>query len=383
MRKKTILFLISDTGAGHRSAAKAIDQALALLVEQDKQAGLEPVEYETRIIDVFAERAELPVLKIVKLYGPLIRYNPELYGKFFTAGGVVLDSAAHVFAISGLMRLLTEMQPDMVVSIHPLVNSMTVRALREINLRVPFITVVTDLVSMHPAWFAPGADAYLVPTEQARQFAVHCGIDAARVHVLGMPIHPKFTQPLPPRNRIRKNLGLLPGKPVVLLTGGGDGAGGLKTAVRAIARANLPVQLLVVTGRNALLLVSLRKLQDKFAVPMTLFGFVDNMPELMHAADIIITKAGPGTICEALACQLPIVLSGFIPGTEEGNVTYVLEHRAGMLALDSATLVASLGQLIDPQSTQLAILRRNAKKLSRPRAVFAIADFLRQLLART
>src|SRR5205807_3906437 len=99
-------------------------------------------------------------------------------------------------------------------------------------------------------WFAPSVDACIVPTEQVKQLYLQHGLDPKRVHILGMPIDPAFAAPVDRKEALQQKLGLKPDVSVVLLVGGGDGAGGLLAAVRAISKAHLPVQLLVVTGRN-------------------------------------------------------------------------------------------------------------------------------------
>ncbi len=402
--QRTILFLIADTGAGHRSAANAISNAMKLISQQEQETWqaqraveqandgttveqststpeLPPTTYRIEIVDVFEEYSRFPLREAVKLYGPTIRYNPKLFGEVFHRSnreGVALavNSLASPLIFNGLLRLFTTVQPDIVVSIHPMINFVTIRVLRELGLHIPFITVVTDLVSVHFAWFAPGADAYIVPTEQAKELYLRRGLDANRVRILGMPIDPKFTRPVDSKEELLRKFGLKPGLPVVLLVGGGDGAGGLQTAVRAISQARLTVQLLVVTGRNKKLYAYLQRTRSRLHVPAKIFGFVHNMPELMHASDVIITKAGPGTICEAVACNLPIILSGYVPGQEEGNVDYVVHNGLGVLALDPATLIDSLRRLIKPGSPEMRKRLENAERMRRPMASFDIARCL-------
>ncbi len=394
--QRTILFLIADTGAGHRSAANALRNAINILAEEEHRTWLErqqngvegaympePPTYRIEIVDVFEEYGRFPLREAVKLYGPTIRYNPSLYGRFFH----ITDRAQSVAAVKnvagpmvhkGLLRLITKVQPDVIVSIHPMLNHVTVEALAELKVKVPFVTVVTDLISVHHAWFAPGVDGYVVPTEQARQLYLRRGLDAERVHVLGMPIDPKFTLPLPSKEDLRRKLGLDRHLPTILLVGGGDGAGGLRTAVQAISQARLPVQLLVITGRNKRLFVHLQRMRADLRVPARIYGFVHNMPEMMHAADVIVTKAGPGSICEALACNLPIILSGFVPGQEEGNVTFVTANGAGVLARTPVEMVDALRRLIKPGSQILQEQLANARRLSRPGASF---DIVRHILS--
>ncbi len=399
--QRTILFLIADTGAGHRSAANAISNAIKMISQNEQeawharssgeQAALSsaqqdsetaaPPTYRIEIVDVFEEYSRFPLREAAKLYGPTIRYNPKLYGEFFRKTNrestvLAANALTSPLYFSGLLRLFTTVQPDIVVSVHPVINYVSIRALRELGLHIPFITVVTDLVSVHTSWFAPGADAYIVPTEQARQLYLQRGLDSQRVHLLGMPIDPKFMRPVAEKEMLLQKLGLKPGVPVVLLVGGGDGAGGLHTAVRAISHTRLPVQLMVVTGRNRRLYAALQRTRLKLHVPAKIFGFVQNMPELMHASNVIVTKAGPGTICEALACHLPLVLSGYVPGQEEGNVDYVVNNDVGVLALDPSTLIDALRRLIKPGSPELRRRVENAKRLSRPEASLDIAQCL-------
>jgi 1,2-diacylglycerol 3-beta-galactosyltransferase len=412
-KQRTILFLIADTGAGHRSAANAISHAIRLVSQReqeewqarhqyavvgnslasaptsslDEPGEYAPPTYRIEIVDVFEEYSRFPLREAVKLYGPTIRYNPKLFGEFFHRSNSeetvkAVNTLASPLIFNGLLRLFTAIQPDVIVSVHPLVNFVTIRALKQLNLHIPFLTVVTDMVSVHFSWFAPGADMYIVPTEQAKQLYLKRHLDPDHVRILGMPIDPKYTMEVDSKERLQGRLGLRPRLPVVLLVGGGDGAGGLHAAVRAISQARLPVQLMVVTGRNKKLYAQLQRTRARLNVPAKIFGFVNNMPELMHAADVIVTKAGPGTISEALACNLPIILSGYVPGQEEGNVDFVVQNDVGVLALDSRTLIDALRHLLKPGSSVLKQRLENAQKWKRPYASFDIAEeILRHLPA--
>lgn len=398
--QRTLLFLIADTGAGHRSAANAIRNAINLISQKEQEewhalhahqqnatgneATLEteiepaPPTYRIEIVDVFEEYSRFPLREAMKLYGPAIRYNPKAYGRFFHSFNeeskvLAMQTMATPLIHNGLIRLFSSVRPDIIVSIHPMLNHVTIHALQDVGLHIPFLTVVTDLVSVHYSWFAPGADGYIVPTEQAKQLYLERGLDPERVHILGMPIDPKFTLPTENKQELQKKMGLEPSIPVVLLVGGGEGSGGLQDAVRAISRARLHVQLLIVTGRNKRLYAHLQRTRSSLHIPAKVFGFVHNMPEMMRAADVIVTKAGPGTICEALACELPLILNSFVPGQEEGNVDFVLHNDIGLLVHDSIELVDGLRRLVKPGSTLMRRQLANAKRLSRPYASFDIA----------
>jgi 1,2-diacylglycerol 3-beta-galactosyltransferase len=397
--QRTILFLIADTGAGHRSAANAIRNAITFITQKkqeewliqeqsstEEQKSVPPQPgYRIEIVDVFEEYSRFPLREAVKLYGPAIRFRPKLYGRIYQFSNQAqrfsaMKSVSTPLIHNGLLRLIKSVKPDVIVSVHPLLNHVTIRILQDLDVHIPFITVVTDLVSVHHAWFAPGADAYIVPTIYAKALALKQGMDPVRVHLLGMPIDPKFTLSPESKHELQRKLGLKPNMPVVLLIGGGEGAMGLSSAVHAISQARLPVQLLIISGRNKRLYVQLQRTRSSLHVPARVFGFVQNMQEMMHASDVIVTKAGPGTICEALACNLPIILSGYVPGQEEGNVTYVVENNVGMLAYDSVELINILRRLLKPGSELLRQELENAKRICRPGASFDIANCILSFL---
>src|SRR5947209_10914686 len=240
-----MLFLIADTGAGHRSAANAIRNAITLISQREQEAwhatqlnasitttgareqlaadvSPPPPTYRIEIVDVFEEYSRFPLREAVKLYGPAIRYNPKMYGRVYhlsnkQRGVRAVQTVASPLIHNGLLRLITSVQPDVIVSIHPLLNQFALKALQTLHLHIPFLTVVTDLVSLHYSWFVPGADAYIVPTEQARELYLARGLDPDRVHVLGMPIDPKFTRPTASKQELQRKFGLELGLPVVLL----------------------------------------------------------------------------------------------------------------------------------------------------------------------
>ncbi len=399
-RQRRVLFLIADTGAGHRSAANAIHHAMRQLTESPSHAPArapvptgpdaprraanipESDAWEALIVDAFVASSRFPLRNGVFLYGPAIKHSPRLYGQFFRMTNTssrfrAAWRLARPFWYQGLMRLFLETQPDVIVSVHPLLNHNTLQILHDLDVKVPFVTVVTDLVSVHCAWFARGVTACAVPTEAARDFAVAAGVPARRVHLLGMPIDPKFAQPpAASREALRAELGLDPHLPTVLLVGGGEGAIGLAESALALGHSNLAIQMIVVTGRNQQLFAQLQRERTGFRVPAQILGFVHNMPDLMHAADVIVTKAGPGTITEVMACGLPIILTGAVPGQEEGNLSWIVDNDLGVLARSPGAVVAALQDMLSPESGRLQQLRANVQRESRPEAAFGIARLI-------
>jgi 1,2-diacylglycerol 3-beta-galactosyltransferase len=159
--------------------------------------------------------------------------------------------------------------------------------------------------------------------------------------------------------------------PVVLMVGGGEGMGPLEDVVRAVDRAQLALRMVIITGRNEALQGNLEK--KPLMMPHEILGFVDSMPDLMNAADMIVTKAGPGTISEAFTAGLPIILYTRMPGQEEGNVDFVVEKGAGVWTPTPEKVVETLRLWIEypEKRVQVAAI---SKCLARPDAAKNIAD---------
>jgi 1,2-diacylglycerol 3-beta-galactosyltransferase len=382
---RTILLLIADTGAGHRSAANALSQELYRL-----QANRARDYYRIELIDVFSTCARLPIRKLGALYAFAIRYAPWLYGAFFHLTNhrrtfQALEWLLHRLIHRGLAQLFADTDPDVIVSLHPLLNHVSLDVLTELQMDVPVITVVTDLVTPHRGWAAPGVDACIVPTELAGKFCQEQGMPAKRISVLGLPIDVKFSQPVLPKSIVCQQLDFESTLPIVLLMGGGGGAGGLERLVHSLWQADLPIQLLVITGHHVQLQRRLTQFHRQLPVHLQkrcrILGFVEQMPEFMQAADMLITKAGPSTICEAITCSLPLVLTSWVPGQEKGNVDYVCKQGIGVYAKTPEDLIKLVGECFQQDSVLREHMQANMSRLQNPCAAQNIAECILQHLA--
>lgn len=368
-----ILFLYSDTGGGHRSAAEAIIEALNLEF---------PGQFTTEMVDVFRQYAPRPLNYAPEIY-PILTRMPRMW----RMGYRVIDGRRRVrnmyyavwpYVRTSMQRLLREHPSDMVVSVHQLPNFPVVWAMGRNRRR--FVTVVTDMVSTHAAWFNPRADLVIVPTSLAQERALAMGVKLDKVRVVGMPVAEKFTAATGSREELRDQFGWPKDQPVVLMVGGGDGMGPLGQAVKAIDSARLPAFLAVVCGRNAHLVNDLEA--HNWQLSHKIYGFVREMPEMMRAADVIVTKAGPGTISEAFIAGLPIILYSRLPGQEEGNVSYVVDEGAGVWAPEPGQVVNALrGWLANPAARERVAAA--SSRLARPQATRQIARLLAEQMGLT
>lgn len=346
-KKPHILFLFSDTGGGHRSATEAIIEALELEY---------PGTFTCEKVDIFKDYAPRPLNRMPDWY-PYMVMAPQLWGASFK----VTDGRPQARAITATMwpvaartarNIIRHHPSDLVVTVHPLAVSWILKALGK-N-RPPFITVVTDMVTTHALWFDTRSDAILVPTEIARKKAIQYGMSPKIVKVVGQPVARKYCVPSGDKAALREKLGWPEDKFIVLAVGGGEGMGPLGQTARAIADSGLDVALIIVAGRNERLKASLEK--THWQVPTLIYGFTRDMPDFMRAADVLVTKAGPGTIAEAFNAHLPIILFSKLPGQEDGNVTYTVAEGAGVWAPTPQRVVSALrGWVNNPAERQKVV----------------------------
>jgi 1,2-diacylglycerol 3-beta-galactosyltransferase len=371
-----LLFLIADTGGGHRAGATAVARRL----EIDR-----PGEFDVHIVDPSAATSPTVLSCTADLYSPLIHHARWIWAGLYhatnSAAAVALMRRSALRPLRGTVQtLLRSLQPAAVVSFHPLLNHVAAEAVRGGPApAVPVITVITDLVDVHAGWACRDVDAVVIPSPGGLDRCRRAGIPAHRCHQLGLPVDSSFARPFPDdeeRRTLRRRLGLAEDRFTALVSSGADGSGGLHVRARAIAESGLPVGLAVICGRNRRARQRLAGLRDAEGRPVPVLGFVDNMADWMRAADVVVTKAGPGTISEALCSGLPMLLTWYIPGQERGNVEWVVDIGAGRYVPRTAELVDALGELSVPGSAGLATMRAAVAGAARPEATERIAALI-------
>ncbi len=362
------LFLSSWTGGGHMAAANAVADALR---RQDAGA-------VTAIEDILRGCRQFPLSRFPDVYGPLVNHLPGLWTALWSvsdaAPTVDLISYAGWPLVSGHLRdLVRDFRPDVLIPVHPLLVRPAVRlASRSPGLRVACI--VTDLVRLHSFWLSRHVDLYLVPSAEAAAAALAAGVPREKVVVCGQPIPAG-----PPRSLTRAQakaaMGLDPDRPLAVLTGGGAGSGPLAAVSEALTRVLDPsVQTVVVCGRNETLR---RRLAGRPGLTRVL-GFVPDMPLWLRAADVLITKAGPNAVAEAMAEGLPTVIVAALPGQETDNVRYCCTRGAAIWAPSPAQAADEVVRLL-AQPLHAAALSRRARASARPQSADDIARHLAAL----
>jgi len=324
--------------------------------------------------------------------------------------------------------LIESYDPDVVVSVHPAMNYVPMTATRRISKQkgkhIPFFTVVTDLGSAHTTWFQKRVDKLYVASERLYRLARRRGRTPKRsIARIGLPIRHDFAiqaSMLGDRQtekgklyqqQIRASLDLPGGPPVVLIMGGGEGVGSLSDIVdetyASLVQRGIEATICVVCGRNEKLQQEIKTRdwskvvadldQDSRAtrhrkrrktklslsesksvgtpgqVTVVGLGFVTNMAEYMVASDIVVTKAGPGTIAEAASLGLPVLMTSFLPGQEAGNVDYVLEKGFGEYCDDPVHIADQVAEWLQ-RPEKLVDMSAKALAVGRPEAASEIVQ---------
>jgi 1,2-diacylglycerol 3-beta-galactosyltransferase len=369
-----LLIVMSDVGGGHRALSRAI------AAQWESEPG-----GSAAIVDVLAERGVGASHWIAKGYGPTIRHARFVYATIFR----LTDSTARMHALNRTLGgrlghhiadVIAGHDPDVVAFAHPFTIIPGYDALDILaasgGRRPADAVMVADLVNFHASWVDERAQRYLVATPEAGAVLARHGTPAAKIVETGLPVGPLFGRIAESPADVRARLRLSPGKTTALLLSGGDGSGPVREIVTLLSRALPALQLVVVCGRNQALRVELEQLCLPPAVHVV--GFVENMPELMHAADFVITKGGPQTIVEVLATGRPLVITDLLPGQEQGNGAYVTRRGAGYLALTRPDVLAATRRLFDDPALR-ARLADAARAAGRPDAAGKVVGELSQL----
>jgi UDP-N-acetylglucosamine:LPS N-acetylglucosamine transferase len=372
-----IEFCFFDAGGGHRAAATALEMSIR------SQA----LSWDVRLTNLQELLDELDILKkftgirIQDCYNNMLRTGWTLGSTQLMRVLQLTIRAYHSATLRLLERHWKETNPDMVVSFVPHFN----RALYESFHRAfpgrPFVTVLTD-VADYPEhfWIERNQQQHFVcGSERAVAQARERGYSDDRIfRASGMILHPRFYEkPVDDRIEERERLGLRPNLPTGLILFGGHGSKEILKIADRLNHAALQLQLIIVCGKNEKLAAALRA--RKFRFPVFIEGFTSRVNYYMQLADFFIGKPGPGSLSEALAMHLPVIVerNAWTLPQERYNADWVLENEVGLVLPNFRDIDKAVALLIEPET--LARYRRNATAMKN-QAVFEIPVFLKKIL---
>lgn len=372
----TIDFIYFDAGGGHRAAATA----LKAVIELQKRP------WNVRMVNLQEVLAPLDIFR--QLTGVRMEdgYN-FLLKKGWTLGSAQLLMLVHVIirvnhhrAVRMLEKHWRETRPDMVVSLVPNFNRAMFQSLRNACPSVPYITTLTDFADYPPHFWIEKQEQYFIcGTEKAVEQARSQGHSAKQIFATsGMIIRPGFYEEVSiDRGAERAQLGLDPNLPTGIVLFGGQGSGVMFDITRRLSEAKANVQLILICGRNERLAARLRSLKTNIRIHVE--GFTTEVPRFMRLSDFLIGKPGPGSISEAVAMNLPVIIerNAWTMPQERYNTEWVEEKGAGIVLKNFRQIQEGIDRLLAPGA--LDRYRANVTAIEN-RAVFEIPEILARLL---
>jgi UDP-N-acetylglucosamine:LPS N-acetylglucosamine transferase len=374
---KKIHVVFHDGGGGHRNAAVALQTIAA---QQGSNWEVELVQFQdlTDRLDVLRK---LTGIRIQQQYNIMLQNGWTLGSKYLLR---VLQLTIRLFH-GPMVRLLEEFwrehPADLLVSVIPHFNREISESWEAVYPGRPFVTLITDLADYPPRfWIEPIKEQYVIAgTERAVEQARAFGHDNSHIfQASGMILRPDFylednADPV----ALRKEMGLQPDLPTAIVLFGGHGSKVMFSITERLNTAGLPLQLILICGRNEELAAKFRA--RRWDMPVHVVGFTKEVHKLMRAADFLIGKPGPGSIAEAMMRKLPVLIecNAWTLPQERYNAEWVTEKRVGIVLKSFDDLVDGVQQILEP--ARLAEIRRNVAALDN-RAIFEIPEMLAKLL---
>jgi processive 1,2-diacylglycerol beta-glucosyltransferase len=373
-----ILVLSASVGAGHLRAAQAVELALREVVPSAT----------VRNVDVL----ELTNVAFRRLYGKfyldLVNKAPHVLGYFYDlldqpsrSGKNRTDRlrlAVEKLNLRKFIHLLKDEPWDLVINTHFLPAEIIASLRRKEELSLPQTTATTDFET-HRLWVNQPCDRYFTATAEGALYLQHWGVPAKDVTVTGIPIHPVFARPKDRAECLARH-GLTGDRPIILQLSGGFGVGPIAKLYRALLEISRPIELVTIAGRNETVQRELQAIEPPPRHRAKVFGFTDQIDELMAVADLVVSKPGGLTTSETLARGAAMVIVNPIPGQESRNSDFLLENGAAIKVNNIATLAHKIDGLLDDPA-RLAQLKANVARLARPRAAYDVVEHSLKLLS--
>jgi glycosyl transferase family 28 len=374
---KKIHVVFHDGGGGHRNAAVAL-QAIAAQQQRPWQVELIQFQELTDQLDVLRK---LTGIRIQEQYNVLLQNGWTLGSVYLLRLLQATIRAFHRQLVHLLEKFWREKPADLLVSVIPHFNRELCQSWSKIYPGRPFVTLITDLADFPPRfWIEPMKEQYVIAgTERAAEQASALGHDDAHIfRTSGMILRPDFYTPdNSDPIALRKELSLRPDLTTAIVLFGGHGSKVMLDITRSLDAAQLPLQLILICGRNEELAAKFNA--QAWRIPIKVIGFTKEIHKLMRAADFLIGKPGPGSIAEAMVRKLPVLIecNAWTLPQERYNAEWVAEKRVGIVLGSFRQVVSGVQRMLEP--TALAEFRKNVAALEN-RAIFEIPEILDKLL---
>lgn len=366
-----ILVTYASAGAGHERAAKAIVKAL------EKHNG----QIEVKLVDVLDYSSFLFKKTYSATYLFAIRHIPLIWGIAY----LVLDSRVVYSFVAFLRRVINKLNsakfiqllysfnPDLVISTHFYASEVIACQRRKGKFKGRLTSIITDF-RVHAFWVTKGIDKFIVAARNTKEELIERGVAREKIEVLGIPVDPIFARN-EDKNTLMNKLNLRQNLFTILLTSGGFGVGPIEELVNELQNIPHSIQLIIVCGHNKSLYDNLinRKINKNSKIFYKIYGFSNNMHELMQVSDVIVTKSGGLTCSECLAKSLPLIIIAPVPGQETRNCSVLVGEGAALKIDKPAQINKLIINLIDHPQT-ISRMKENIRRLAKPNSASEIVN---------
>ncbi len=368
MRPKRIILMYISEVSGHHSATIAIEKAIKSISPDSEVLNINAFNYTNPISEKIVNRLYMGVIKRTPKLWDYLYDNPRVVKKLEN-----IKDTIHKFNSPKLKKLFDRFKPDVVACAQAFPCGMVADYKKTYQADLPLVAVLTDYIP-HAYWIYDSVDYYIAPSDEVKERLMERGVAEERIKTFGIPFDHNFNGS-GERGPIAARLGLDPDIFTILIMGGGQGLGPIKTVVRSLEKLKVRLQEIIVTGVNKKLYRALKPRVKKSRHSICLYGYVNNINELMEASDAIITKPGGITTAEALCKNLPMIIIRPIPGQEMNNTLYLTKKKAAIKIdrpQDTAPLIAEL--ISSPE--KIKEMRQASLNIAKPRASLDIAALL-------
>jgi len=370
MKKKILILTSYVTGHGHKSITNALEEELKKR---------EDIEFKS--VEAFEFGGKFGV-RIGKLYAPIIRTSEDMWKFIFKLSAKdpnTVRKTVRQLMKAKFYKLIEEYQPDLILSVHPTFTSAVIDLLHRRKLKIPFAILVADLISISPLWVDSRADMLIVPTIQASILAQKWGMLEKKIKVLNLPVRKEITDVAhtitaidEEKLRSKKNVDFL-------VMSGGEGSGDMASIVSKLLKID-DARVSVIAGRNSKLKEVLELKFSPYKDRVTIYGFVKDMEILLTTHDVAIVRGSPNVLMECINCTLPVVITGTLPGQEEGNVDFILANRLGVLWHRKYSFSMVINDLLKDDRKKLIEIKKNQLNFRDLDAASKIVDELIAML---
>ena len=363
MEKKLLIISSDYTGHGHKSITES-------LCESVKNHN----EVKIQVVDGFSLGKQL-LIKIGKSYGPITRNSENLWKMLWKLSALkpsIVDNFIETRIRDNFLKLLTEVKPDLILSVHPNFNGSILNILEKEKINIPFITLIADLVNIYPLWADSRANYIISPTVEAQNKCIEFGIPDEKIRVSGFPVRSRFfLKNFNQRKFYKKGQSL-----TCLIMSGGEGVGNMKKIAETML-THFDCTVKIVAGRNEKLKMKLEKsLMAKYADRVEIYGFTQNIQDLMLTSDIAFTRGSPNVMFEAIASNTPLIITSALPGQEEDNPVFAEKFNLGVVCKNPKDITQTINQLLENDGEKLNKIINSQRRFINKNAAEDILQFI-------